>query len=404
MKAGLSVRKQGWIEAAAMGRVLSLFLLFSGPAAAVLLVAPRAAFCQSDSRPRTFRLPGASAADERRFRIAIDRGLRFLQSSSAESGRIGSKYPVGTTSLAGLAVLGAGFQPGQEPFDEMLKRCVGYLLESATPSGYITESDSGSDTDSGSRMHGHCFAILFLTQVLGSLPLEMESDVRNAIERGVHVIEGAQSREGGWYYTPRNESQRDEASVTICAVQALRAARNSGFRVNRTTIDQGISYVRRCQEADGSVRYSLSGRDRRTSFSLTAAAVATLNAAGVYKGTPANENSVALRRGTDYLKKFLALEGRRPERAVKPQFFFYGNLYTAQALFQEGGATWKKWYPTIRQNLLKADYFKQSDKPVKGVGWWVTPAGESPYGREYATAVTLLILEIPLGYLPIFQR
>jgi hypothetical protein len=90
------------------------------------------------------------------------------------------------------------------------------------------------------------------------------------------------------------------------------------------------------------------------------------------------------------LQRNLAAYRRNPAAAIEKEWFFYGNLYMAQALFQQGGEAWKDWYPKVRSQLLSR---QAAD------GSW-----ESPYGNEYATATAVLILEIPLGYLPLFQR
>jgi len=317
-------------------------------------------------------------------REATERGLRFLQSEQKkDSGAVGGQYKVAVTSLTGLAILGAGYQPSQAPYGHMLVKCSEYLEGSWTLLSpgrvYFTEGEDGE-----SKMHGHCYAVLFLCELLGSLPEEDEAKASELIKGAVAVIEGAQSSKGGWFYNPNNRGDEDEASVTVCALQALRAARNVGFLVDSTRVASAIGYVKSCQDKkDGSFAYSISNKEmNRTTYALSVAALSTLNAAGVY-------SSPELRRGFDYLKRELETVGS-PWKVADPQYDFYANLYAAQTLYQDGGALWTEWYPPIRQYLLS----KQ-----KADGSW-----ESRFGSDYATAVALLILEIPLGYLPIFQR
>jgi hypothetical protein len=318
---------------------------------------------------------GRGLSDWNESRERVDRGLRYLRSQQTkESGAVGSRYVVAVTSLTGLAILGAGYQPHQEPHGSMLRSCLRHILAS-TREGYITEAG-----ESESRMHGHCYAVLFLCEILGSLEPEEEERVSTVIKDAVQVIERAQSPEGGWYYFPKNDGQ-DEASVTVCALQALRAARNVGFTVDGGKIEQAIRYVKKCQTKDGSFAYALNEKQRRT-YALTVAAVSTLNAAGVYR-------SEELKLGLDNIAKTIQ-EARSPWRAAESEYDFYANLYAAQALYQEGGDSWAKWYPSVRQHLIE----KQEPD-----GSW-----ESRFGSEYATAVALLIFEVPLGYLPIFQR
>lgn len=307
---------------------------------------------------------------------SVEKGLRYLRARQQGGGSIGARYKVAVSSLAGLSILGAGHLPGQGPHSRTLVDCVGYLEGVARTSNYLNESGDGE-----SRMHGHCYAILFLTQVAGTLPKEKEESVGRLIERGVRVIEGAQSSEGGWYYDAKN-NDKDEASVTVCALQAMRAARNVGAHVDSFRIKQALRYVKRCQHPDGSVAYSLKEPGRRT-FALTAAAVSTLNAAGVYES---NE----LHKGLHYLRRQLARYPTAPWRAAEQEYPYYANLYTAQALYQDAGELWEQWYPAVRKHLLS--------KQRRDGSW------PSNFGDEYGTAMALLILEVPLGYLPIFQR
>ena len=313
-------------------------------------------------------------------------GLSYLERKQ-RNGAVGSQFQVAVTSLAGLAALGAGYQPGEGPYGTFLLNCLNYLQSmEQRGSGYITESGKA---ERRSRMHGHCYAVLFLTQVAGSLPREKEQAVWSLIERGVGVIEQAQSSRGGWYYGAANRDDEDEASVTVGALQALRAARNVGVHVDAFRVRQAIRYVKECQGNDGSFAYSLREPGRRT-FALTTAAVSTLNAAGVYE-------SLELRKGLVFLRKSLVRRPRyvsEPWLAAEPEYRFYSNLYAAQAFYQDKGDLWERWYPKIRDYLTSR---QQSTGPANG-SW------ESNFGNEYATAMALLILEVPLGYLPIFQR
>lgn len=320
-------------------------------------------------------------------RLAIERGLEFLARRSVSSGAVDCKYPVAVTGLAGLAFLGGGNRhcPSQRYF-EVLDGHRRYLLgRQSARNGYIREGESDDKGDS--RMHGHCFAVLFLTQLYGELSASLpeQKKVALAIRRGVDCILKAQSNRGGWTYYPRNPQNDDEASVTITALQALRAADDSGFRVPKIYIDAAIDYVKKCQNQQGAFRYSIERNDPRSSFALTAAAVATLNAAGVYRDSP------ELDQGFKHLKDRFAASGWRPERAVEdPQFFSYAAFYASQAFYQRGGEDWMKWYRAIRQRLL--------DKQAADGSW------DDDYGPELGTAMAVLVLEIPIQYLPIFER
>ncbi len=164
---------------------------------------------------------------------------------------------------------------------------------------------------------------------------------------------------------------------------ALRAAHNAGIHVPKETIDRAVDYVKGCQNRDGGFVYMLSGGGE-SSFPRSAAAVVALNSAGIYQGPKSDEQPVT--RGLDYLTQF------RPEQGVtrREQYYEYGHYYAVQAMWQAGGERWARWYPAIRDELIA----RQGPD-----GSWI-----STYGSEYATAMCLIILQMPENQLPIFQR
>jgi len=353
-----------------------VFLAFSGSAT---LAQSESAL---DQRADKARAPTGFGPDPG-ARKAIEDGLQYLRGQQLGSGAIGGDFPVAVTSLSGLAMLGAGHRYRHGEHSKTLQGILRYLENSCNSSGYIS--------DDKSRMHGHCYAILFLTQLFGELPRNKQGDVEKMIRSGVRVIVRSQSRLGGWYYEPDDPlaSQKDEASITICALQALRAANGIGFSVPKSVVEKATEYVKRCKSSDGSFRYSLTLRDEHTSYCLTVAAISTLNMAGVY-------NSPEIEQGLDFARRRLSNYPTKPWNAAEKEFFLYGNYYAAQAFYQSGEDIWNAWYPPVKRYLLE----RQRDRS------WGDASGSwsDKRGTEYGTAMALLILEIPLNYLPIYQR
>ncbi|MFQ5654045.1 MAG: hypothetical protein ACE5GW_04865 [Planctomycetota bacterium] len=329
------------------------------------------------SRPR----PPSPEMEE--LEKAIRRGLDYLMEKQSLTGALSDRFPVAVTALGGLAFLGQGAVHSRGPYGDVIAGAVLYLTapERRDARGFIR--DGG---ENASRMHGHGYAILFLSQVVGGLPFpHREAEVRKVIRDGVKVIVESQTVRGGWGYTPSDD--KDEASITVCCLQALRAAKDAGFEVPEKTIKGALRYLKDSCLKDGSFRYSLTrGRGTTSTYELTAAAVSTLEAAGEY----AMEEH---RKGVGYLLK--TLEKVRNRRAnvfdACDRFPFYGNLYAAQVYHQIGGEVWEKWSAEAWPHLLS----QRDDRD----GSW-----ESRFGPQYATAMALLILEVPLGYLPIFER
>src|SRR5262249_38053787 len=130
-------------------------------------------------------------------------------------------------------------------------------------------------------MYGHGFGTLFLAEVHGMVhDRELRDRLRDTLKRAVKLVVDYQNREGGWRYKPGDPDA--DVSVTICQIMALRAARNAGYYVPKSTVDRCIAYVKRCQNKDGGFRYQQ--QSGVSQFARSAAGVVALQCAGVYKG------------------------------------------------------------------------------------------------------------------------
>ena len=303
------------------------------------------------------------------LRVAIERGLAFLAREQAEDGSYtAERYGrhVGITSLVCMAFMADGHLPDRGVYGSHVAKGLGFVLRNAHETGLIA-----ADTSHG-PMYGHGFATLFLGEVYG---MTGDRRAREALIKAVHLIVTTQNPEGGWRYHPRPFDA--DISVTICQIMALRSARNAGISVPKETVDRAIAYVRQCQSlADGGFRYML--QSGGSAFPRSAAGVASLYYAGIYEDE-------ALTKGLEYL-----LTQERNLSDTGFGHYYYGHYYAVQAMYLAGGNYWQQWFPKIRQKLLE----RQSQD-----GDWA-----SDHGSAYATAMSLLILQIPNRLLPIFQR
>lgn len=305
---------------------------------------------------------------------SIDRGLAFLANRQNLDGSFGSgttyRRNVAVTALAGMAFLSAGHTPGRGVYGKNVDKAIDYILSCAKPSGYIIREDS---TGHG-PMYGHGFATLFLAEVYGMSP---RKDVRETLKGAVQLIVNSQNREGGWRYDP--DGKDADVSVTVCQMMALRAARNCGIAVPKSTVDQCVDYVKKCQNPDGGFRYQLLMRPQ-SDFPRSAAGVVTLYSAGLTEGRE-------IERGLGYLLRF-------PPRGDLLRYdahYFYGQYYAVQAMWHAGDERWQQWYPAIRDEL--------TGRQLPDGSW-----SDSLINSEYATAMACLVLQMPNNYLPIFQR
>lgn len=302
-------------------------------------------------------------------RRAVEKGLAYLASIQQDDGSFGeTRYGahVGITSLACLAFMADGHMPGRGPYGDVVNKGLDFVLDNVSESGLIAASTSHGP------MYGHGFATLFLGEIYG---MTGDPRCREALLKAVRLIVNTQNPEGGWRYQPVPVDA--DVSVTICQVMALRSARNAGLSVPKTTIDRAVSYVRRCQNpSDGGFRYTLSGGG--SMFPRSAAGVATLFYAGIYEDE-------AIERGLEYVHESGSQGG-----FGQGSHFFYGHYYASQAMFLAGGEDWAKWFPRVREMVVKA---QNAD------GSW-----QANHGNSYGTAMSLLVIQVPNRLLPIFQR
>ncbi|MBM3987406.1 MAG: terpene cyclase/mutase family protein [Planctomycetes bacterium] len=298
------------------------------------------------------------------------------------------KGHLGVTALAGMAFLAGGHLPGRGKYGRNVEDALEFVLKSVQADGYTTHG--------GSRMYSHAFATLFLAEVYGQTHRQ---DIRSKLQLAVDFIVNSQNQDGGWRYEPY--AVESDMSIVVCQVMALRAARNIGIRVPKSTIDRAAKYVVDSAVTEetlqrsfgmfnarselGSFHYQKNDGSR-SSFPLTAAGVTALYGAGVYSDRSIDD-------GISYLRSHLAHFNLEYGRSVGGHYFFwYGHYYGVQAMYTAGAHDWESYFATVRDEILR---MQQDD------GSWPNEVGPGP---ALGTAAAVLILEIPYRYLPIFQR
>jgi hypothetical protein len=342
--------------------------------------------------------------------VAVDRALDWLARNQNKDGswtasvgfKLNQQYEVtsndqphvGVTALAGMAFLSAGHLPGRGRYGETIRKATDFVLSCVQTNGIIAANET--------RMYSHAFATLFLAEVYG---MTDSSAVRKRLQEAVDFIVSAQNAEGAWRYLPH--AVESDMSIAVCQLNALRGARDAGIRVPKSTIDRARDYVAASYESrdisqsyfgddyyrlgKGSFRYQTRGNSR-SSFALTSAGIAALHNSGSYATRLGGyEDVVDLQASIDFLMDHFDLVSGNA-RYTFHYFYWYGHYYATQALYVVGGKAWQWYYPRIRDELIRAQ----------------APGGSMPCivgpGEAFSTAVGAIILSLPYGYLPIFQR
>jgi hypothetical protein len=312
---------------------------------------------------------------------AIDQGLAFLAQRQHADGSFGEKQYQGNvaiTSLAALAFMAAGHQPGRGSKGRIVLDALRFVLNRQDGTGFLHNPHASPH----GPMYSHGFGTLFLGEAYGMVHDEkLKAELPDKLKKAVQLIINTQNGEGGWRYHPKPNDA--DISVTVCQIMALRSARTAGINVPKKTADECINYVLACQAGDGGFRYMKQGS--LPAFARTAAGVAALYSAGVYKGP-------AVEKGLGYLMRYKP-NPAFPQRDVPDLHYFYGHYYAAQVMWTAGGTNWREWYPAIRDELIGRAGRYRAD------GAW-----SDSICSHYATAMACIILQIPNNYLPIMQK
>ena len=214
---------------------------------------------------------------------------------------------------------------------------------------------------------------MFLAECYGMSP---RPELREKLAKAVKLIVNCQNKDGGWRYQPHRADA--DISVTVCQVMALRAARNAGLFVP-TRDDRPVDRLRQAEPERRRRLHVHDPRRRKRVSALGRRRGGRSLQRGIYEGPE-------ITKGLDYLMQFIPAEGD----IRRENYYFYGQYYAVQAMWQAGGERWSRWYPAIRDELVA----RQHD------GSWMSPAE----GNECATAMACIVLQMPNNYLPIFQR
>ena len=308
--------------------------------------------------------------------LAIDKGLDYLLKNQNKNGSWSAdgegKYAVACTSLALMAFMSKAQFPGFEPHGEQLDRAMKWLLKEAKkrPDGYI-----------GTVMYEHGFATLALSEMWGMTHDPDDGDaIKEALEKAVDVILRSQNPGGGWRYQPQDSGGQD-TSCTMTVFHALASAHQAGIVVPDATITKVVKFLKGVRDTPtGGFTYD--GRPHRLSAACTAG--------GVYVAQLAGQRDTEL---VDSAIRYLNSLSPDIFGAGMKYYYYYAHYYAIQAMVQAGDDEYSKWYPQIRDALIKQQ---------TGNGAWGKAA--KPGCISYETPMAIIILSTPHRYIPIYQR
>lgn len=340
------------------------------------------------------------------YRATITKGLDWLVKMQQRDGHWegnGGQYQGAMTALSGMALLMEGSTLHDGKYAAPIRKAVDWMMDHAQSNGLLGNAHRANERER--YLYGHGFGLLFLASVYGE---EEDSDRRKRLEdilnRGVQFTGKAQTSRGGWGYVANGCNTEgddlDEGSVTITQVQALRAARNAGISVPGSIIDRAITYLKKSTGPGGGVIYSLGMGRRDERAALTAAAIACGFSLGEYQ-TPMVKGWLKSCQNT--IRPLGAGAGRIGHDE-------YTHYYYAQVLYMLGDEGYAKLFPDSdpHDRLSWSKYRKTTFDTLARLqsadGSWNSSATWGYVGPIYTTALSLSILQLEKGTLPIYQR
>ena len=315
---------------------------------------------------------------------AVKLGLEWLARNQQSNGLWSLRGPyddggmeenvAAATAMALLAFQGAGHThkgDPKDPYTAVVARGSKALIEHIR-----TEGESYRN----SGLHGGYTQALCTIALCELFGMTHDPKLRKPVENAVEYCIEAQSAEGGWRYTPRQDS---DTSVTGWFVLALQSAKMAGLKVPDRTFARVAAYLKSAGNDDGS-RY---GYQQGTAATRSMTAEALL--CRQYLGW--NQNDARLLNGADYLLDEL------PSWENPNVYYWY---YATQVFHHLGGTRWKKWNEVMREVLPSEQITVGRER-----GSW-KPRGDihaHAGGRLYVTCMCLYMLEVYYRHLPIYQ-
>jgi hypothetical protein len=347
-----------------------------------------------------------AAVDPAKVALAVAGGLEHLRKTQSRDGSWsppGGMYPTAMTGMAGLALLMEGSTCRTGKYADAISRAVEWFLKRTQPNGLI--GNPNNPTEGSRYSYGHGYGMLFLACAYGE---EEDTATRKKLEKaltkGVEFTCKAVTTKGGWgYRSAAEENDFDEGSTTVTQLQALRACRNAGIAVPKPTIDNAITYLKKCTTPQGGLIYNLvpgqAAESGSECMAITAAACASACSTGMYKD------------------KYFGLWLKFCRNSIYRQFGTnghddYANLYFGQVMYVLGddryaslidpgcrpadAMTWSEYKRMAFGNYLRT---QQADGGwVPGGGWGASA------GPVFATATALIIMQLEKEQVPFYQR
>ncbi|MHC4549871.1 MAG: prenyltransferase/squalene oxidase repeat-containing protein [Planctomycetota bacterium] len=305
-------------------------------------------------------------------------------------------HDVGVTGLALLAFLGANYtdrgSPKENPFARHVRRGLRFLIHSQDEDGVFGSRASHS------FMYSHAIATLAMCEAYW---MTRNPRYRKPGQEGLNFLAMARNPYLAWRYEPRGGD--NDTSVTGWCVMALKSGKFAGLEVDPAAYVGARLWIDKMTDPSfGQVGYNFAGgasarpEGRADRFppektqSMTAVGILTR----IFLGEDPRRSDM-IRKGADLCVQTLPAWSP-DDGSIDMYYWYYGTL----ALFQVGGAPWRKWNAAMKDAIVRHQH---ADGTGARQGSW-DPLGAwgDEGGRVYATATMVMCLEVYYRYDRVF--
>ena len=332
-------------------------------------------------------------------------GKRVPAGEDRPDGRGKQHYDVGVTGLALCAYLGAGYtNRGNHPYNRVVAMGLRYLKNVQDPEGCFGTRSTQQ------YIYNHAIAALAMVEAYGMTGSPI---FKGAAQRALDFIALARNPYGAWRYGVKPGDNDTSVmgwmmmalkSASLINKSAVRRGKRAPLVIDESAFGDMQAWLRKVTDPDtGNVGYLTRGggsaRPQELVDRFPSEKTAAMTAVGMLARTFAGEDpakSAIIRKGADRCLERLP-RWNTTDGSVDMYYWYYATL----AMYQVGGAPWKKWGATIETAMVQTQRQDGGHRLYKG-SW--DPAGPwgADGGRVYSTAMLAMCLEVHHRYDRVF--
>jgi len=361
---------------------------------------------------RNLRAGGGSGMTEN----AVDLGLKWLAdhqdveedgkwdcddfmkhdpADDKEDGSGGQLFDVGTTGLALLAFLGAGYtdrgSKRENKYAKNVRMGLRYLMQSQTEGVFGTRATH-------SFIYNTAIATLAMSEAYW---MTRNPRYKKPAQEGLNYLAMHRNPYMAWRYDPRGGE--NDTSCTGWCVMALKSGKFAGLEVDPDAFEGARQWIDKMTDPNfGQVGYNYPGgapaRPEGKQDKFPPEKSQSMTAVGILCRIFLGEDP----RASELIKKGAKLCVQTPPKwdpddgSIDMYYWYYATL----ALYQVGGAEWRKWNDAMKTAIV-------DNQNPKGTGartgsWDPIGVWGDDGGRVYSTAVLVMCLEVYYRYDRVF--